>query len=200
MVKPTDITVVLRCKVAVCGDAAVGKSALLSTYISKGQKFPATYSMTSGVEIVIAPVHVPDTTAMVELFLFDTAGQDIYTEMAPTYWNGIQIAMLVYDVTNPESFKSCKKWLDLIKSNRLDKDQPVTGVLVGTKADAPLQRHLVSTESGLEFATSNGLEFFEVAAAPPVKDYELPFVCLAQHFHKMYEEKVKSNMDACKNY
>jgi GTPase SAR1 family protein len=73
---------------------------------------------TSGVEIVIAPVHVPDTTAMVELFLFDTAGQDIYTEMAPTYWNGIQIAMLVYDVTNPESFKSCKKWLDLIKSNR----------------------------------------------------------------------------------
>ncbi|MEW5316620.1 MAG: hypothetical protein WDW38_007981 [Sanguina aurantia] len=118
MVKPTEVTVVLRCKVAVCGDAAVGKSALISMFTSKGQKFPKAYSMTSGVEVIVAPVPVPDTTAMVELFLFDTAGNDLYKDSVSQYWNGVYYAILVYDVTDADSFEACKSWYEELKRAR----------------------------------------------------------------------------------
>eukprot|EP00983_Pelagomonas_calceolata_P012588 403351-Pelagomonas_calceolata.AAC.3 len=59
------------------GNATVGKSALISMYTSQGQKFPKTYSMTLGVDIVMAQVPIPDTTILVELFLYDTAGFDV---------------------------------------------------------------------------------------------------------------------------
>ncbi|MEW5304813.1 MAG: hypothetical protein WDW36_007397 [Sanguina aurantia] len=207
MVKPTEVTVVLRCKVAVCGDAAVGKSALISMFTSKGQKFPKAYSMTSGVEVIVAPVPVPDTTAMVELFLFDTAGNDLYKDSVSQYWNGVYYAILVYDVTDADSFEACKSWYEELKRARLDRERPIRAVVVATKTDLPAQRHQASPDVAQDWATGHGMEFFEVSSVsgperhlPPGKDVDLPFLSLAKSFHRAYEESVASYTDTCRNY
>ena len=75
-------------------------------------------AQTSGVDVVVAQVPVPDTTVMVELYLFDTSGSDLYKEYIQQYWNGIYYAALVYDVTSQESFEACKAWFDELKKAR----------------------------------------------------------------------------------
>lgn len=198
--KPTDITATLRCKVAVVGDAAVGKSSLISMFTSKGLKFPKTYLMTSGVEVVVAKATIPDTTAAVEMFLLDTAGNDLYKEQISQYWNGVYYALLVYDVTSMDSFESCKAWYELLKSARPDRERPLRAVLVGTKTDLPPQRHQVRAELASDWATNNGLDFFQVSAAPPAQNVDAPFLALAQAFQRNYEERAAAFVEACRNF
>ena len=69
----------LRCKVVIVGDTAVGKSALTQMFHSGGQRFPKNYFMTIGVDFCVKVVNIPDTDTAVELYLFDTAGQETKT-------------------------------------------------------------------------------------------------------------------------
>ncbi|PNW88859.1 hypothetical protein CHLRE_01g047950v5 [Chlamydomonas reinhardtii] len=199
-VKPIDITATLRCKVAVVGEATVGKSALISMFTSKGSKFLKDYAMTSGVEVVVAPVTIPDTTVSVELFLLDTAGSDLYKEQISQYWNGVYYAILVFDVSSMESFESCKAWFELLKSARPDRERPLRAVLVANKTDLPPQRHQVRLDMAQDWATTNTLDFFDVSANPPGKDADAPFLSIATTFYRNYEDKVAAFQDACRNY
>lgn len=63
---------------------------------------------------------IPDTTIQVELFLLDTAGNELYKDQISQYWNGVYYAMLVYDVSSMDTFESCKAWFELLKSARWD--------------------------------------------------------------------------------
>eukprot|EP00658_Telonema_sp_P-2_P000356 TRINITY_DN10129_c0_g1_i2.p1 TRINITY_DN10129_c0_g1~~TRINITY_DN10129_c0_g1_i2.p1 ORF type:complete len:182 (-),score=36.05 TRINITY_DN10129_c0_g1_i2:827-1372(-) len=75
----------LRCKVALVGDAMVGKTSLVAMFGSKGgNEFRKNYQMTIGAEVNFQEVVVPDSEppTVVELFLFDTSGQDMYKPMA----------------------------------------------------------------------------------------------------------------------
>lgn len=200
MVKPTEITSVLRCKVALCGDAAVGKTALATAYTTRGQDYPKSYKMTSGVEVMVATVQVPETTTQVELYLYDTSGNDLFQEFVPQLWGGVYYAIIVFDKSNPESFDHCKRWLELLKTSRPDKERALKVILVGTKCDLPPQRHLVSTQQAAEWAATNGMEYFETSAEPPGRDYDAPFVALAKQFQKFYEETCRNYLDSVRNY
>lgn len=83
------LSTTLRCKVAVVGNGACGKSALCKAFKSQGGAFPRQYAMTAGVDLTVAPVRlppppgppaggVPPATVNVELFLFDSGGQRMY--------------------------------------------------------------------------------------------------------------------------
>ena len=77
----------LRCKVAVCGDAGVGKTALTQMLVSKATVFPNNYKMTAGVDVCVANVDVPDRApeTRVELYLYDTGGNEVYTDETKKY-------------------------------------------------------------------------------------------------------------------
>ena len=79
---------------------------------------PPCTEQTTGVEVVVAQVPIPDTTLIAELYLLDTSGSDLYKEALPQYWSGVYFAMLVFDITSPESFDSCRQWNDELKKNR----------------------------------------------------------------------------------
>ncbi len=68
--------------------------------------------------MVVAQVPIPETTMVAELFLLDTSGSDLYKESLAQYWSGVYFAILVFDVTNADSFESCKQWIDELKKNR----------------------------------------------------------------------------------
>lgn len=50
--------------------------------------------------------------------------------MLAQYWNGVYYAMLVFDMTNAESFDSCKLWLEELKKARPDPQHPLKCILV----------------------------------------------------------------------
>eukprot|EP00656_Telonema_subtile_P054603 TRINITY_DN8203_c0_g4_i3.p1 TRINITY_DN8203_c0_g4~~TRINITY_DN8203_c0_g4_i3.p1 ORF type:complete len:138 (-),score=19.22 TRINITY_DN8203_c0_g4_i3:435-848(-) len=109
----------LRCKVAIVGDAMVGKTALIAMFASRGSsEFRKNYQMTIGAEVSFQEVVVPDSEppCVVELFLFDTSGQDMYKPMAAKHWDGASALLLVYDVSNPTSFHNLEKWVEMYTS------------------------------------------------------------------------------------
>lgn len=75
---------------------------------------------------------------------------------------GANAFVLVYDVTNMESFKSLPKWIAMIKKSRAIKG-PMAGVVLANKVDQTTRR-VVTTAQGEEFARQTGLGFFECSA------------------------------------
>eukprot|EP00164_Ancoracysta_twista_P003539 GFYU01004724.1.p1 GENE.GFYU01004724.1~~GFYU01004724.1.p1 ORF type:complete len:187 (-),score=45.81 GFYU01004724.1:23-583(-) len=178
--------VTLRCKTIVVGNATVGKSALTQVFTNRKQ-YPKTYVMTVGVDFSVKVVNIPDSSDSVELYLFDTAGQYLYKELAPQYWDHSSCVMLVYDVTNAESFQACEEWMEMVK--RANRDKVLPGVLVANKMDLD-DRIEVKRQQGVEFARAHGLEFFECSAQRGT-DVDAPFNYLANGFHKSYKEKLE---------
>ncbi|KAJ8037048.1 Intraflagellar transport protein 27-like [Holothuria leucospilota] len=79
------MSVVLRAKCIVVGDSAVGKSALTQVFHSDGSHFPKGYSMTIGQEICVKSVSIPDTSDTVELYIYDSAGKEMFSEYASQF-------------------------------------------------------------------------------------------------------------------
>ncbi len=80
--------------------------------------------------------------------------------MAPMYYRGALAALLVYDVTNVESFEEAKGWAEELRSNV---ESNLIVVVVGNKVD--LAKHRVVTDrQGKLFADSIDALFFETSA------------------------------------
>lgn len=96
--------------------------------------------------------------------------------------------MVVYDVSNRESFKSCAKWLKNVRDTRPGRVIP--GCLVANKVDLrDTGRGVVDEAEGRAFAREMGLSYFETSASTNTK-VEEPFKYLAGQFHHKYEETV----------
>jgi len=190
---------ILRCKVSVVGDPAVGKSALTQMMHSGGHMFPKNYVMTTGVDFCVADVKIPDqqtggeSNASVELYLFDCAGQSIFNqrELSSKYWENTAYVVAVYDVSNRESFQSVQKWLQAVRAVR---PNTLPGVLVANKIDLREgginARAVVDSNEGLVLAQQCGLEYFECSAMTG-RDVEKPFNFIASQFHTNYESTVR---------
>ena len=177
---------ILRAKVVVVGDATVGKTALVNQLVH--QNFINSYQMTQACEYKIKEVPIPDTKSIVELHLIDVAGQKIFNSIAFDLIKDVHMCVLVYDVTQSETFSSLMSWYEGIRD---ENGKEIPGVLIGNKTD--LGRPQVGTEDGAEFARSLGMQFFEVSSMKG-QEVEEAFAGLAQQFHEKYEERVKELM------
>ena len=177
---------VLRCKVIVVGDAAVGKSAIVQMFHSKGTHYPKQYAMTTTCDFVMKEVKVPDSNVTVELHIIDCSGQGVFRELVAEYWKNANMVMLVYDVSNADSFNNLGTWLDLLRKTCPEKVLP--GVLIANKIDLE-DRFRVHTSEGSEFARTHNLEFVQVSAARN-QNVENPFLVIGKQFAQMYEEKI----------
>eukprot|EP00742_Colponemidia_sp_Colp-10_P002082 GILJ01002223.1.p1 GENE.GILJ01002223.1~~GILJ01002223.1.p1 ORF type:complete len:185 (+),score=27.35 GILJ01002223.1:49-603(+) len=178
--------VLLRCKVVVAGEPTVGKTALIQSFNSNGQNFPKNYTMTTGIDFSVKAIPIPDTKTSVELHLFDCGGQSIFQSLTQSAYDKVNMIMLVYDITNADSFRALEKWLNDVRGTRRE---PLFGVLVANKTDMQ-EDSAVPSEQGQEFAQTHGLEFFECSAMRG-HNLEAPFSHLAQLFHRSYEDKLE---------
>uniref|UniRef100_A0A2K6GMH7 Intraflagellar transport 27 n=1 Tax=Propithecus coquereli TaxID=379532 RepID=A0A2K6GMH7_PROCO len=149
------------------GDPTVGKTALAQIFRSDGAHFQKNYSL--------------------ELFIFDSAGKELFSEMLDKLWESPNVLCLVYDVTSEESFNNCGKWLEKARSQIPGTSLP--GVLVGNKADLA-GRRAVDSAQAQAWALGQGLEYFETSVKE-MENYEAPFHCLAKQFRHLYREKVE---------
>lgn len=142
-------------KLLIIGDSGVGKSSLLLRFADN--TFSGNYITTIGVDFKIRTLEVEGER--VKLQIWDTAGQERFRTITSTYYRGTHGVVVVYDVTNGESFANVKRWLHEIDQNC----DVVNRILVGNKNDDP-QRKVVLTEDAQAFADRMNIELFETSA------------------------------------
>ncbi|XP_023723348.1 intraflagellar transport protein 27 homolog [Cryptotermes secundus] len=179
---------ILRTKCVIIGNSAVGKTALTKMFLSDGREFPKNYNMTFGVDLNVKTISIPDTNDTVEMFIYDSSGQDLYKDCLSKYWHNPNILIAVFDVTSELSLDSVSQWVALVRSSVPQKAASTTpGVLFGNKTDL-VDRRVVSPKKGAAMAEKLGLVYFE-GSAKENQGIEEPFFLLAHEWHKLYNEK-----------
>jgi Ras-related protein Rab-11A len=115
-------------KLVVVGDSGVGKSNILSRFVQN--EFNQDSKATVGVELSTKTFKVNDK--VVKVHLWDTAGQERYKSITSAYYRGAKGAMIVYDITRPESFNNVDKWFNEIREYG---DKNVVIMMAGNKSD-----------------------------------------------------------------
>lgn len=126
------------------GDSGVGKSNLLMRFTKN--EFNADSKSTIGVEFATRSVGIDGK--VVKAQIWDTAGQERYRAITSAYYRGAVGALLVYDITKPQTFVNVERWL---KELREHADDDIVIMLVGNKSDLKHVR-AVSTEEAISFA------------------------------------------------
>lgn len=90
----------------------------------------------------------------------DTAGQERYRSLAPMYYRGAAAAIVVYDITNPDSFAGAKGW---VKELQRRGDPNVVIALAGNKSDLEARRK-VEFEDANAYALENNILHLETSA------------------------------------
>jgi len=168
-------------KLVLLGESAVGKSSLVLRFV-KGQ-FLDYQESTIGAAFLTQTVCLNDTTVKFEIW--DTAGQERYRSLAPMYYRGAQAAIVVYDITNVETFEKAKEW---IKELQRQASPSIIIALAGNKADLSSKRK-VEVGDAQAYADDNGILFMETSAKTAANVNEI-FVAIAKKLPKQAPEKV----------
>merc|ERR1712010_409352 len=179
---------VVQFKLVLLGDSAVGKSSLVLRFV-RGQFFEYQES-TIGAAFLTQNVSLNDYTVKFEIW--DTAGQERYHSLAPMYYRGAAAAVVVYDITNSDSFARAKSW---VKELQRQGSPNIVTALAGNKCDLASKRKVEASEAS-EYAKDNGLLFMETSAKTALNVEEL-FKAIAKKLPKdPYREPTdKQNVD-----
>jgi len=145
----------------VIGNSGVGKSSLLLRFAD--DTFCETFIATIGVDFKIRTVSIGDK--VIKLQIWDTAGQERFRTITQSYYRGANGVIVVYDVTDRDSFEAVERWMGEIK--RLA-GAGVARILVGNKCDMTSAREVDYTE-GKELADQLGIGFVEASAKNNLK-------------------------------
>lgn len=142
----------VKVKVAVVGDAKVGKSSLISSYLFG--TFSEEYEETIGVDFFSKSAFLE--ALMVRMQIWDLSGHERFRELIPSYIRDAQAVIVAYDVSNRDSFTHTTQWVKIVR----DATTPKAIVLVGTKTDSTSGR-TVSAFEGESKAKELGCLFVE---------------------------------------
>ncbi|KAJ7074571.1 ras-domain-containing protein [Mycena amicta] len=148
----------INCKLLLIGNSSVGKSSLLLRFSDEQWLPEDESSATIGVDFRVHKLEVKGKK--VKLSIWDTAGQERFRTITSSYYRGAQGIILVYDVSNRESFDALPRWYSELETYVSDK---VVKILVGNKVDKEFSRQ-VSTAEGEAFATRMNSLFVEASA------------------------------------
>ena len=144
---------VTRHKIIFVGDAGVGKTTIIGRIMDN--PFSEVYEPSIGVDFMSKNIKYQGQN--IKLQMWDTAGQEKYKGLIPSYVRNSSIVFLVYDISSKTSFDNIPNWINFIKSI-----ENTTLVLCGNKID--LDKREVKKEDGEELAKKEGISFFEVSA------------------------------------
>ena len=142
-------------KCIIIGDSGVGKSSITKRLVENS--FSETTQSTVGVEYDFTNITVNGKSE--NLYIWDTAGQEKFRSIARAYYRNASCALLVFDMTNKETFNNINTWLSDVNSLC----ENVSIILVGNKSDLASDR-AVSTEEAQSFADLNKIPYIETSA------------------------------------
>ena len=166
-------------KLLLIGNSSVGKSSLLVRFVD--DVWEENFVPTIGVDFKLKTLDV--NGKKVKLQIWDTAGQERFKNITASYYRGGNGVLVVYDITDRDSFTNLTSWLIEIEKNA---NKNVFKLLIGNKNDLESERKVTFNE-GKEFADSNGMKFIETSAKTADKVYEA--------FELLTKEIIKNNLN-----
>jgi Ras-related protein Rab-6A len=148
-----DSVSVTRHKIIFVGDAGVGKTTIIARITES--PFNEVYEPSIGVDFMSKSIKYRGQN--IKLQIWDTAGQEKYKGLIPSYVRNSSIVFVVYDISVKSTFDNIPKWLTFIRSI-----ENTTLILCGNKID--LEKREVTKEEGEALAQKEGIAFFETSA------------------------------------
>eukprot|EP01064_Diplonema_japonicum_P023057 TRINITY_DN33512_c0_g1_i1.p2 TRINITY_DN33512_c0_g1~~TRINITY_DN33512_c0_g1_i1.p2 ORF type:complete len:204 (+),score=52.28 TRINITY_DN33512_c0_g1_i1:50-661(+) len=162
-------------KLLLIGDSGVGKSCLLLRFAD--DTYTESYISTIGVDFKIRTIELDGKT--IKLQIWDTAGQERFRTITASYYRGAHGIIIVYDVTDAETFNNVKTWLKEIEKYATDN---VSKLLVGNKSDMVVKK-AVDHGTAKDYAESLGIPFLETSAKNAI-NVEQAFVTMSTEIKK----------------
>jgi len=145
-----------KMQVIIIGDSGVGKTSFMDRFVEGNHR--AAYNATVGIDFKVRRLDINDKA--VKLQIWDTAGQEKFNAITTAYYRQARAAIIMYDVTRPNSFANLRKWFKLVRENgRPD----ISIALVGNKTDQEEMRQVSATQ-GERLRQEENCIFFESSA------------------------------------
>ena len=146
-------------KIVAVGSGGVGKTSLIRRFALN--KFGTNYVMTLGVDFTTKELKVFDK--LVKIVCVDTAGQEYYGKIRPSYYSGATAAFIVFDLTNRTSFESLPKWIAELRQYLPN----IPIAIVGNKLDLAKENssaRRIDEQEAEEFSKHQDMSYFETSA------------------------------------
>ncbi len=147
----------IEAKIITLGDSRVGKTSLIVQFIDN--KFTVNYLSTIGFDLKTKVIKLSNGIDM-KLTIHDTAGQERFKSLSTNYIKKANGILLVYDITEKNSFNNISKWMEDI-DDEVGNKLPI--ILVGNKMDLKEER-AVSKEEGEAMAIQYKIKFYETSS------------------------------------
>jgi Ras-related protein Rab-8A len=154
-------------KLLLIGDSGVGKSCLLLRF--SDDTFTTSFITTIGIDFKIRTIELDGKR--IKLQIWDTAGQERFRTITTAYYRGAMGILLVYDVTDENSFNNITTWMKNIEQHA---SENVCKILLGNKCDM-VEKKVVDTARGQKLADDYGIKFLETSAKTNVNVEEAFF-------------------------
>jgi Ras-related protein Rab-6A len=143
---------ITRHKIIFIGDSCTGKTSIINRIIDN--PFNDSYEVSIGIDFMSKNIKFRGQTIKIQIW--DSAGQEKYKGLIPSYIKNSSIVFVVYDISNRSTFENVPNWISFV--NDIEKTNMV---LCGNKTD--LQREVQKSE-GEKVAKDNNIKFFECSA------------------------------------
>ena len=170
-----------KLKVVVVGDSGTGKTNFIKRFISN--TYNPNVKATVGVEFISKAYKINNQVFKIEIW--DTAGQERYKSITAAYYKGAKGALIVYDITQKDSFENINKWMSEVREKSA-KDLKI--MIVGNKTDLVNERQ-VSTEEALEKAKELESPIMETSALDG-NNVKAAFYVLLKEMYKEIKKKI----------
>ena len=180
----------ITCKVVLLGEAGVGKTSIISRYLSNS--FSEVLMSTTGASYATKKIDIDDDHK-IQFQIWDTAGQERFRSLAKIFYQSAAAAILVYDITRRDSFEKLKEfWIKELKENA---PSDIILALAGNKSDN-YEFEVVSLTEGKELAKEINAIFKSTSARLAHGIDEL-FKAIGEKFFNPNTNNIEANM-TCK--
>jgi small GTP-binding protein len=147
-----------KCQLLIIGDSFVGKTSILDRYANN--RFNSNYLATIGLENFTKDEVINGKTVRIKIW--DTAGQEKFQSLTKGFFRNAQGIMVVYDVTNSETYQNIKYWTQSIKTHLGSETDNIAVIIIGNKIDSQVRE--VNKEEAELYSSELGYRYFETSA------------------------------------
>ncbi|MBN1213908.1 MAG: GTP-binding protein [Candidatus Lokiarchaeota archaeon] len=187
-----------RYKFILVGDEKVGKTSIVRRFTEN--KFSDDYRATIGLNLISHTIKFINNS--IELLIWDIGAQKYFKRFRETYYQAAQAVLIVFDLTNKESYNNIQIWFDEVK-NFIDIND-ISIIIVGNKSDLKNQRQ-IEYKQGVDITNSlyrqgiSNISYIETSALTGENVNEA-FRLISYHYimknKEFEEEKLKHNIKA----
>ena len=174
-------------KILLLGDCAVGKSCLLLRYCENS--FQESHLATIGLDFRLTTITL-ENNRKIRIQIWDTAGEDRFRSITRNYYKGAHGIVLIYDVTDQQSFQHIKDWVDKIKE---ESKEGVIIYLVGNKIDL-IDKRIITNADGKKLSEEIKIKYYETSAKDSIGVNEV-FENLVKDMDNFYSEQHQEEME-----